>query len=221
MPYFETDFLQFFEELAANNEKSWFDENRARYEKMVKKPFANLVEELIFRVSQFDPDVQIAPKDAIFRINRDVRFSPDKRPYKTTVSAIISPAGRKDKSAPGFYLELSAHRTMLGGGAYFVEKTGLENIRNAIAANPAAFRKLISEKDFVTKYGEIRGETNKRLAADLQAAAEKEPLIFNKQFYFMAELPANLALRNDLADVAIEYFAAAQPIILYLREALR
>lgn len=221
MPYFETDFLQFFEELAANNEKSWFDENRARYEKKVKKPFANLVEELIFRVGQFDPDVQIAPKDAVFRINRDVRFSPDKRPYKTTVSALISPGGRKDKSVPGLYLELSAHRTMLGGGAYFVEKEGLENIRNAIAANPAAFRKLISEKDFVTKYGEIRGETNKRLPADLQAAAEKEPLIFNKQFYFMAELPANLALRNDLADVAIEYFAAAQPVILYLREALR
>lgn len=221
MPYFETDFLQFFEELAANNEKSWFDENRARYEKNVKKPFANLVEELIFRVSQFDPDVQIAPKDAVFRINRDIRFSPDKRPYKTTVSAIVSPGGRKDKSVPGFYLELSAHRTMLGGGAYFVEKAGLENIRNAIAANPAAFKKIISEKDFVKKYGEIRGETNKRLPADLQAAAEKEPLIFNKQFYFMAELPANLALRNDLADVAIEYFTAAQPVILYLREALR
>ena len=100
MSYFSEDFLRFFKELAGNNNKEWFDLNRKRYFKEVKDPFHHFIEDLIAAVQKEDSNVNIAPKDAIFRINRDVRFSKDKTPYKLQVSAIISKGGKKDKVSP-------------------------------------------------------------------------------------------------------------------------
>ena len=97
MAYFTKDFIDFFKELAANNKKEWFDFNRKRYEKSVKQPFAEFVQEMIDRIRADDPKVDISTKDAIFRINRDVRFSKDKTPYKTHMAAIVSARGKKDK----------------------------------------------------------------------------------------------------------------------------
>ncbi|MCB0846293.1 MAG: DUF2461 domain-containing protein, partial [Bacteroidetes bacterium] len=105
MPYFTPDYIAFFEELARNNTKEWFDQNRSRYEKSVKKPFYAFVERMIDLISEDDPAVMITPKDAIFRINRDIRFSNDKTPYKTNFSAVVSPGGRKEMVTPGLYFE--------------------------------------------------------------------------------------------------------------------
>ena len=74
MPYFTQDFLDFFKELAANNHKDWFDENRKRYHKSVKDPFYKFLEDAIAEIQKVDPTIQIEPKDAAFRINRDIRF---------------------------------------------------------------------------------------------------------------------------------------------------
>jgi hypothetical protein len=103
MTCFTTDFNAFFMDLAKNNNKEWFDANRKRYESSVKKPFHAFVGEAIQRIGKLDRTVAIEPKEAIFRINRDIRFSKDKTPYKLSCSAIISPAGRKDHAVPGLY----------------------------------------------------------------------------------------------------------------------
>ena len=102
MAYFTKDFIDFFKELAANNKKEWFDSNRQRYEKSVKQPFAEFVQEMIDRIQPDGPAVYISTKDAIFRINRDIRFSNDKTPYKTYMAALVSAKGKKDKGTPGF-----------------------------------------------------------------------------------------------------------------------
>ena len=90
MKYFSSDYLEFFKELAPNNNKDWFDKNRKRYIDSVKEPFKKFVTDLIQEISKVDDEVQIEAKDAIFRINRDIRFSKDKTPYKLNNSAIIS-----------------------------------------------------------------------------------------------------------------------------------
>ena len=110
MSYFNQDFIKFFKELESNNNREWFNENKERYIHSVKDPFFSFVEEMIHRISEENDSFNIAPKEAIFRIYRDVRFSKNKLPYKTTASAIISPGGRKDFTTPGYYLELSAAR---------------------------------------------------------------------------------------------------------------
>ena len=85
--YFEEDFLDFFTELAFNNEKSWFDVNRKRYEKSVKDPFKAFVVDMIAGIAEFDPSIttDLQPKDVSFRINRDIRFSKDKTPYNLSL----------------------------------------------------------------------------------------------------------------------------------------
>lgn len=220
MSFFTPDFIAFFEELAENNHKTWFDANRKRYENSVKKPFQNFIAHLIDRVQEDDPSVQITPKDAIFRINRDIRFSKDKTPYKTNVSAIISPGGRKDKSYPGIYVELKTDEIRYYGGAHMLEKQQLSNVRNHIASHSEDFEALLNAQDFKEKFGEIRGDQQKRIPKDLKEAAEKQPLIFNKNFYYFAKLDAKYIMQDDLADVLMEYYFAAKPMMMFLREGM-
>src|SRR5690606_4197407 len=96
MAYFTSDFIEFFKELAANNNKEWFDENRERYQKNVKIPFEKFVAALMAELKKDDPELTGDPKKAIFRINRDIRFAKDKTPYKLNRSAAISKYGKKD-----------------------------------------------------------------------------------------------------------------------------
>jgi uncharacterized protein (TIGR02453 family) len=221
MKYFDQDFLDFFKELNNNNDKKWFDKNRKRYEKSIKTPFKEFVDVMIIRIKEDDPDVNIEAKDAIFRINRDIRFSKDKRPYNTHVSANISPHGRKSHSHPGFYFQFSFDKTMIGGGAYQLEKEGLYNIRSKIASSEKKFFKLIEDNDFKKKYKEIQGDRIKRIPSEFQAAYEKQPLIANKQFYFMTETKPDIVLKPSLPDTLMGYYNAGKSINDFLKDALK
>ncbi len=220
MKYFSADFLNFFKELAANNHKDWFDENRKRYEKSVKDPFKKFVEALITETNKFDPSVAIEAKDAIFRINRDIRFAKDKTPYKLDRSAIISSGGRKDHSIPGFYISLGPEHTSIGGGAYFLKPDQLTAVRQQIANNPKEFEKLLKDKNFSKHFDGIKGEENKRLPKEFQEAAEKQPLLYKKQFFFMKADDPELILKDDFMDYCINNFKAAQPVQQFLKNAM-
>ena len=100
MTYFEKDFLTFFEELAGDNTKDWFDENRARYHRVIKDPRYVFVKDLIKAMEKDDPEINLEVKHAVFRINRDIRFAKDKTPYKTAVSAAVGRGGRKEAQYP-------------------------------------------------------------------------------------------------------------------------
>lgn len=221
MKYFDKDFLDFFIELAANNHKDWFDENRKRYEKSVKNPFKAFVADLIIETSKLDSDVQIEAKDAIFRINRDIRFSKDKTPYKTNVSAIISKVGRKDHSVPGFYVDFGPEKLWMGGGAYFLPTDKLAKLRQAIATDTARFKKLIADKKFNQLFTEgIQGEENKRAPKEFKEASEKFPMLLKKQFYYMAELKPETLLSDELMSITLEHYKAALPIQNYLKQSV-
>lgn len=220
MSYFTKDYNKFFKELAANNNKEWFDQNRKRYEKSVKEPFKAFVQELIDQMAKIDPAVQIQPKDAIFRINRDIRFSKDKTPYKTNLSAIIGPKGKKDKTYPGMYVEMGPADVRIYGGVYMLERDQLQNIRETIANDLKGFDKVISGKEFKEKYGEIHGEKMKRLPKELMEAAEKQPLIFNKNFYFFAKFKPSLSTDPKLVDTLMEYYKIGRPVGEYLFKAI-
>ena len=95
MAYFTQDFLDFFKELAANNHKDWFHANKKRYEASVKDPFKLFVQDMIDKAAKVDGRFAGEAKNAIFRINRDIRFSKDKSPYKLQMGAVISPGGKR------------------------------------------------------------------------------------------------------------------------------
>lgn len=220
MKYFTPDFLKFFEELESNNHKDWFDANKKRYEKEVKKPFETLVFDLIQLMKTDIPNLMVEPKNCIFRINRDIRFSKDKTSYKTLSSALITEGGRKGKASPGMYVELSAKHVRVYSGVYEADKTQLEDIRYYIANNLESFKKAYSDKEFVKHFGEIRGERNKILPPDLKEIALKEPMIFNKQFYYFSQLPAQQILTDQLAVKLYEIYTKAKPVNEFLTKAL-
>ena len=202
MAYFTQDFLDFFKELAANNHKDWFHANKKRYEASVKDPFKLFVQDMIDRAAEVDDRFAGEAKNAIFRINRDVRFSKDKSPYKLQMGAVISPGGKKEgMGIPGMYLELSPEHFRFYSGLYMPQKDVLYQVREYIVKNPKELDKLVSDKEFVSKFGELRGEKNKVLPKEFKEAAEKQPFLFNKQFYFFASMPPETILRDDLADV--------------------
>ena len=148
----------------------------------------------------------------IFRINRDIRFAKDKSPYKLFCSAVIAPNGKKSASVHGIYFECGPESLNVYGGIYEADKEEILSVREGIAANLKEFKQLTSDPEFVAVYGTIRGDQNKLLPADLKAAAEKEPLIFNKQWYFLAQLPAEQLLSDDLDTRLERCYLAGKPL---------
>ncbi len=221
MKYFNQDFIDFFKELSNNNNRDWFNENKQRYIESVKDPFYFFIEELIHEIHDDDKSINITPKEAIFRIYKDVRFSKDKLPYKTTASAIISPGGRKDFTTPGYYIEMDANGIRLYGGAHFLDKTQLQNLREHIASNLDEFKKLQNENKFKKKFGTILGEQNKRIPKEFKEVAEIEPLIANKQFYYRIDLSTKKILSNTLIDSLMKLYAVGKPINQFLVNGIR
>lgn len=223
MPYFSNDYLEFFKELAANNHKEWFDDNRKRYEKEVKNPFKNFIGDLITELrNTTDPDLLIEPKDAIFRINRDIRFSKDKTPYKTNNSALLSPEGRKAKGLPALYVELGPEFIGIYGGCYMLSTAEVAQVRSHIAQNLPEFQSLHSDGDFRNHFSEgILGEEQKRVAKEVKEAAEKEPVIFKKQFYYRTHLDPAIIPTDELMPTILQYNMAAFKMREFLREGFR
>ena len=123
--------LTFLKELKKNNNKPWFDKNKPRYEE-AKKNMEDVVEVFLSKLSAMDKRYgKLKPKDCVFRIYRDVRFSPDKTPYKTHLGAGISPGGKKVHEA-GFYLHVENGKSFLAGGIWMPDKDMLKKIRQEI-----------------------------------------------------------------------------------------
>ena len=211
MAYFTPAYTNFFKQLAANNHKDWFHDHKKEYEQQVKEPFKAFVGDLITAVQkEQDKELDLLPKEAIFRINRDIRFSKDKTPYKLHKSAVISRGGRKNKQYPGFYVQFGVDEYWLGGGAYWLDKENLLAVRQYLAQHPQKTQALLEAPQLLKFYGGIQGEQNKRLPKEFKAIQEELPIIANKQFYFMKvyEEEEELLLREDLLEWVLEHYEA-------------
>lgn len=220
MAWFTEDLFSFFTELEQNNEKAWFDQNRKRYEKSVKEPLRDFAAEMIPRMQALDPRISMLPKDAVFRINRDIRFSKDKTPYKTNAAIVITPGGRGDHSSIGLYFSLDAHSMGIASGLYMPTTSQIHSVRSAIAADLDGFRKLIKAPAFVARFGEVQGERNKVLPVEFRDAAIAQPLLYNKQFFYWAQHDPALSLSDDLPNFVMEHVLAAQPLNRFLEQSL-
>jgi uncharacterized protein (DUF2461 family) len=127
-------------------------------------------------------------------------------------SAVVAPGGKKNKAINGIYFELGPEHVRAYGGVYEIEKEDLEVLREGIAENLEVFQKLYSAKNFKATFGHLRGDANKKLPPHLKEAAEKEPLIYNKQFYFFAEFPATIIMDENLDQLLLECYAVGQPL---------
>ncbi len=219
MPWFDTDFLNFLAELQLHNEREWFQANKARFKEKVEAPFKAFVQEMIDRLAARDARFAITPQEAIFRIYRDTRFSKNKQPYKTHMSAVIAPGGRKGHLAEGMYLEFSADHVRLYGGIYRPDTQTLYRLRKYLVAHLDEFGRLLDDPAFRQRFDTIRGERNKRLPREFMAAAERQPLLYNKSFYYFHNFDPEVALRDDLVELLLEYYEAGRPMGEFLATA--
>lgn len=222
MAFFQKDFLDFFIELAPNNNKDWFDFNRKRYEKSVKEPFKDFVTHIISKLAKKDSAFKnLEAKDCIFRINRDIRFSKDKEPYKLMVSAVVAPEGKKSKAVNGVYFELGPEHLRVYGGVHEIEKDDILIVREGIAKNIEKFQKVYKNPTFKKVFGEIIGDKNKIIPKELKEAAEKEPLIYNKQWYFYTEFKPEIILAENLDEIIVDCFEAGKPVEQFFNELIK
>lgn len=146
------DIFNFLTELKANNNREWFEANKPRYQ-MLREFFLETVGVLIKEIGSFDSDIfWLEPKDCVFRINRDVRFSANKDPYKTNFAAGFAKGGKKGNNA-FYYLHLEPNHCSLNGGIWMPEAEIMKKIRFAIYENTAEFLEIINGKSFVAEFG--------------------------------------------------------------------
>lgn len=139
------DLYKFLEQLSANNNRPWMAEHKSEYEQL-RGRFLEQVQQLIYAMAAFDPALAgVEAKDCVYRINRDIRFSPDKSPYKCYFSAAISPSGRHCPLA-GYYLQLDCREEQNGlyGGIWMPEPSVLKKLRHAIADNAEEWEEILA-----------------------------------------------------------------------------
>lgn len=212
--------MAFFRELEQNNDKAWFEANKKRYEASVKRPMEEFAAEMIGRMQALDPAIDTTPRQAVFRIYRDTRFSKDKTPYKTNAGLAISRGGKHNPSIPGLYFHLDGSEAAIASGCYALDTAQVLAIRREIASNLEEFSKLIADEAFVEKFKEVRGERNRVLPPEFKEVAMVQPLIANKQFYYWATLDSKALFADELPDRVMEYLAVAEPLNEFWRRAL-
>lgn len=222
MPHFVSDkYTSFFKELAPNNSKDWFDINRERYLKDIKKPFEEIVKavlEPLQKAGEIPLEMQV--KECIFRINKDIRFSKDKQPYKLHCSAAISKEGKKDFIHPALYFEIGPEFLGVYSGIYNPEKEHLEKIRFYLSQHYSDFITIISNKKFIETFGEVRGEKNKIVPKDLKPFVADCPFILNKQFFLLHQVEIEKFEKTDVSSYILEKYNIAKDFNAFLSNAL-
>jgi uncharacterized protein (TIGR02453 family) len=216
-------YIAFFRALAGNNNREWFHENKKRYENDVKAPFESLVQQLITMMQKLDPEILVTPKECIFRIYRDTRFSKDKTPYKLHMAAGVGRDGKSHSSGrPGIYFQLGPEEIAIAGGLYKPEKEMLARIRQAIVDDPARVRRILEEKKFRETFGGIGDEDkNKLLPKEFREYGNDLPILFNKSYhYWKAYKGQKHLLQENLAGFIVDHYKIARGWNDFISEAI-
>jgi|SRR5690348_4375201 uncharacterized protein (TIGR02453 family) len=219
--------LTFFRQLARNNEKAWFEAHRADYENEVRAPMRELIEELDVRFAKFAPEIGGDPKRSMFRINRDIRFSKDKSPYKTHAAAWFhhrnaarSVGSEADAGSAGYYFHLEpGGRSMLGAGLWMPPRPQLNKLREAIAENPKGFDRMV--RSLPSRFDGLDDEAALRRMP--RGYAEDHPAakwLKYQSFTTGHTLTDAQVTSKSLADLLAREFAAVLPLVRWLNETL-
>lgn len=210
--------LKFLSTLKKNNNRDWFQANKKEYD-AVKKDFIDYVQKLIAGISTFDKKVSgLEAKNCVFRINRDVRFSHDKSPYKTNMGANISPGGKKSPAA-GYYFHVEPGGSFIAGGMFQPEPDKLKAVREDIIYDPDDFKKIIGSKEFKKHYSKLWDEGKLKTAP--KGFDKEHPdidLVKYKSYIAVKNLSDKEVLDKNLVKNALEAFKALKPMNDFLNK---
>ncbi len=219
---FSKSTFKFLDQLAANNNRAWFEENKPRYEALVREPALEFIEAMAPALTTFAPHFRADSRrmgGSLMRVYRDARFSRDKTPYKTNIGIQFRHELGKDVHAPGFYVHISSAECFLAVGCWHPEPDALGRIRDFIAQNPEKWFAARDHRKFVTQWllsGDSLMRAPRGYAADHPAVEDLK----RKDFIAIAPLSATEVTGPGLVRLACEQFAAAVPFMSLLCAAL-
>lgn len=214
------DVLKFLSQLSKNNTREWFDANRDWYKKSREKILFT-TDLFINEIRKFDAEIPVMdPKECMFRIFRDVRFSDDKRPYKTNFGSFIAKGGRKSRNA-GYYFHVEPGESFIGGGVYMPDKEPLKAIRQYISRFPDEFLEIINHPDFKAIYPEMYDHQLKTAPKDFPKDHPYIHLLRYKSFVFSAPLTNEELKNGKFIDKSVNAFNQLHKINSWLNDALK
>jgi uncharacterized protein (TIGR02453 family) len=208
--------FDFLRKLRQNNNHEWFELHRPEYD-LARMLFEEFIQGLIFRFDTIEPLGGLEAKDAIFRINNNLRFARNMPPYKNHFSAVLAPGGKHSLRLPYYIHIMPDGGSLIAGGAHMPTSADLQAIRSAIASDPVNIRNLIEAPAFRKYFGGISGEKLKTAPRGYALDDPQIELIRHKQFMVHHSLSDEQVLSPDFTDHAMEVFAAMKPFLDYLQ----
>ena len=220
--YFTPRFFEFFEELSRNNNRDWFEQNRARYEREVREPMLAFIADFAPRLRKISARYVADPRStggSMMRIYRNLRFSRDKTPYRTNAAAAFGHRDGAHFNSPSFYLSLSPAEAFAGVGVWHPQADTLAKIRDAIVAHPSKWKSAVNDRKFRARF-EIMGDMLSRPPKGYDA---NHPLIEDlkrKDFIGGAEFTRMEVCSAEFMDLFSKACASSAPFMKFLTEAM-
>lgn len=214
--------IKFLKTLAKHNNKQWFDANRPLYDQ-AKDDFENFIQSVLDQHSKKDEDLkELTAKKCTFRINRDIRFSKDKTPYKTNMGASLNRGGKKSVFA-GYYFHCEPGKSFVGGGLWMPMAPEVKKIRQEIDYCYDEFNQIIKAKKFRSVYKELYSGEDVKLSKVPQGFEKDNPAaeyLKLKSWLAMRNLSDTDLVSKDLLKKTSEAFDALQPLVKFLNRAI-
>lgn len=218
----EPQTLRFLTQLKENNNKPWFDAHRAQYE-AARIDFSNFIQLVIDAVQKSDTTITgLTSRDCLFRINRDIRFSKDKTPYKVAFGASIKRGGRKSPFA-GYYFHLEPGASFIGGGLWMPEAAALKNMRQEIDYNWEEFQSILQEKNFKKVYSDLYRGGEVSLSTMPKGYERDNPAadyLRLKSFIAEKKFADEDLTKSSLHKKTVATFEALQPLLNFINRTI-
>ena len=212
------EILDFLRELRVNNNRDWFNVHKEEYDR-AKKEFETFTQSLILKIGEFDKEIlNVTPKECVFRLFRDIRFTHDKTPYKNHFSVSF------DRTKPllrgGMYLHIENDTSFVGGGFWEPNNEDLFRIRKEIELDASDLKEIITDKTFVSYFGTLEGEELKTAPKGFDKTHPDIELIRKKQFVIRRKFSNKEVLSPNFQEEVLATFKAMRPFFDYMSDVL-
>ena len=219
---FEKASIEFLEQLAANNNRDWFNENKTRYEEQVLDVALRFIQSMQDPLAQLAPHFTAIPQrmgGSLMRVYRDTRFSKNKLPYKTNIGIQFRHEQAKDVHSPGYYVHIDPEQVFVGVGMWRPESDALLAIRQRIVARPSEWKRALADPKF-RRHFELGGESLTRAPRGFDKDHELTEDIRRKSFIAVRNLDVGDSLGSRFQRTVEATFAAATPFMRFLCKAV-